>query len=62
MQTRAAKEDAERELGAVVAMFDQVRSDWQKKLKDRRKEVRAGGRGGGVRGRLLLGGEARHHA
>lgn len=41
-EQRAAKEDAERELGATVAMYDQVRGDWQKKLKDRRKEVRAG--------------------
>jgi hypothetical protein len=38
-EMRAAKEDAERDLGAVVTMFDQVRRDWQKKLKDRRKEV-----------------------
>lgn len=38
-EMRAAKEDAERELATVVAMFDQVRGDWQKKLKDRRKEV-----------------------
>ena len=41
-EMRAAKEDAERELGAVVAMFDQVRGDWHKKLKDRRKEVGSG--------------------
>lgn len=43
-EMRAAKEDAERELGAVVAMFDQVRGDWQRKLKDRRKEVGGPGR------------------
>jgi hypothetical protein len=36
---RASKEDAERDLGAAVTMFDQVRGDWTKKLKDRRKEV-----------------------
>ncbi len=38
-EMRAAKEDAERELGSVVGMYDQVRSDWGKKLRDRRKEV-----------------------
>lgn len=41
-EMRAAKEDAERELGGVVGMYDQVRGDWSKKLRDRRKEVRAG--------------------
>ncbi|KAL4854466.1 hypothetical protein ACK3TF_004820 [Chlorella vulgaris] len=39
-EIRAAKEDAERDLGAAVLMYDQMRSDWSKKLKDRRKEVR----------------------
>ncbi|PRW33225.1 outer dynein arm-docking complex subunit 1 [Chlorella sorokiniana] len=39
-EMRAAKEDAERVLGGVVMMYDQVRSDWHKKLKDRRQEVR----------------------
>lgn len=39
-EMRAAKEDAEQQLGMAVMMFDQVRSDWQAKLKDRRKEVR----------------------
>jgi hypothetical protein len=38
-EMRAAKEDAERDLGAAVLMYDQMRSDWSKKLKDRRKEV-----------------------
>jgi hypothetical protein len=38
-EQRAAKEDAERDLGAAVMMYDQVRGDWSKKLKDRRKEV-----------------------
>ena len=57
-EMRAAKEEAERELGGVVAMYDQVRGDWQKKLKDRRKEVRGrvrqqprGTRGGRSRSR-----------
>jgi len=35
----AAKEEAERELGAAVAQLDQVRGDWQRKLRDRRKEI-----------------------
>jgi hypothetical protein len=38
-EMRAAKEEAERELGGMMAMYDRVRGDWQKKLKDRRKEV-----------------------
>lgn len=42
-EMRAAREDAERELGGAVAMYDQVRGDWGKKLKDRRKEVRGHG-------------------
>lgn len=36
----AAKEAAERDLGAAVTQLDQVRADWQKKLRDRHKEVR----------------------
>lgn len=38
-EMRAAKENAECDLGAAVLMYDQMRSDWSKKLKDRRKEV-----------------------
>ena len=39
-ETCAAREEAERDLGMTVAMFDQLRADWRRKLKDRRKEVR----------------------
>lgn len=39
-EMRAGREDAERELGGVVMVYDQVRGDWHKKLRDRRKEVR----------------------
>ncbi|EFN52866.1 hypothetical protein CHLNCDRAFT_138354 [Chlorella variabilis] len=38
-EMRAAKENAECDLGAAVLMYDQMRSDWSKKLKDRRKEA-----------------------
>ena len=52
-ETRVAREEAERELASTVAMFDQVREDWRRKLKDRRKEVRCVRVGGGRAGRVL---------
>ena len=68
-ETRVAREEAERELASTVAMFDQVREDWRRKLKDRRKEVRcvrvgggrghvgqAGGHGGGGQAGCLASG------
>ena len=36
---RAAREDAERDVAATKAQRDTVRSDWARKLQDRRKEV-----------------------
>lgn len=46
-EMRAAKEDAERELAAAVGVLDQVRSDWRRKLADRRKEVGGAWHSGG---------------
>ncbi len=37
--TRAAREEAERDLATTKAQRDAVRSDWARKLQDRRKEV-----------------------
>lgn len=37
--TRAAKEDAERELGKIKQQVEQQRRDWQLKIRDRRREV-----------------------
>ncbi|CAL8470112.1 g9654 [Coccomyxa elongata] len=39
--TRAAREEAERDLATTKAQRDAVRSDWARKLQDRRKEVRS---------------------
>lgn len=43
--TRAQKETAERELAKLRRMLEETRIDWQKKLRERRREVR--GLGGG---------------
>lgn len=40
-EMRAARELAERELGRMRRMLEETRSDWQKKLRERRREVRA---------------------
>lgn len=40
-EERAAREEAERQLAAGRAVVDGLREDWQRKLRDRRKEVRA---------------------
>ena len=40
LQEKAAREDAERQLGADRDIVDGLRSDWQRKLRDRRKEAR----------------------
>ena len=37
----AAREDAERELAVCRRQVAAMRADWQRKLRDRRKEVRA---------------------
>jgi hypothetical protein len=37
---RAAREDADRSLATTKAQKEAVRSDWARKLQDRRKEVR----------------------
>ncbi|GLC33234.1 hypothetical protein PLESTF_000156500 [Pleodorina starrii] len=39
-ETRAAKEQAERELARMKRMLEETRMDWQKKLRERRREVR----------------------
>ena len=45
-EARAAKEEAERALGAAIGMADQLRGDWVAKLRDRRREVRRRRAGG----------------
>ena len=37
---RAAREDADKELAHMRKMAEEAHKDWQRKLKDRRKEVR----------------------
>ncbi|EFJ49199.1 hypothetical protein VOLCADRAFT_104414 [Volvox carteri f. nagariensis] len=39
-ETRASKEQAERELARMKRMLEETRMDWQKKLRERRREVR----------------------
>ena len=39
-EMRAAKEQAERELARMKRMLEETRIDWQKKLRERRREVR----------------------
>ncbi|GAX81127.1 hypothetical protein CEUSTIGMA_g8561.t1 [Chlamydomonas eustigma] len=39
-EMRAAKEHAERDLAKMRRMLEETRSDWQKKLRERRREVR----------------------
>lgn len=39
-ETRASKENAERDLQRMRRMVDEARLDWQKKLRERRREVR----------------------
>ena len=39
-ETRAAKEATERDLARLRKMNEEARIDWQKKLRERRKEVR----------------------
>ncbi len=39
-ETRAQKEGAERELAKLKRMLEETRIDWQKKLRERRREVR----------------------
>jgi RNA 3'-terminal phosphate cyclase len=41
-ETRAQKETAERELAKLRQMLEETRIDWQKKLRERRREVGAG--------------------
>lgn len=38
-EVHAAKEASEKQLGLAVATLDQSRNDWQRKLRDKRKEV-----------------------
>ncbi len=38
--TRAAKEVAEKELAKVRRQVEEARQDWQKKIRERRREVR----------------------
>ena len=38
---RAAKEDAEKQLSRTRRLLDDAKKDWQRKLKDRKKEVQA---------------------
>ena len=40
-ETRANKETAERDLAKMKRMLDETRIDWQKKLRERRREVSA---------------------
>ena len=38
-ETRSQKEQAERELAKLRRMLEETRIDWQKKLRERRREV-----------------------
>ena len=40
-EMHAAKENAERELGVAVAQYDDSKTAWQRKLRDRRREMKA---------------------
>ena len=39
-ELNAAKEAAERALGAAVAQYDEMKNEWQRKLRSRRREVK----------------------
>ena len=42
-EMRAQREIADRDLARMKRMLEETRCDWQKKLRERRREVRGGG-------------------
>ena len=54
-EMRASKELGERELTRMKRMLEETRMDWQKKLRERRREVRTHARGRGRAGETRLG-------